>query len=349
MSKTVFAGMSGGVDSSVAAALLKEQGYNVVGVYMKNWTQDIPGFVCPWKEDFQDAKRVAVKLGIELRVFDFESQYKQKVVDYMIDEYKAGRTPNPDIMCNQEIKFKLFLDTALEQGADMIATGHYARIIDDELHEAANKAKDQTYFLYRVNARALSRSLFPIGDFATKEDVRAKAVEFGLPTAQKKDSQGICFVGKVGIKEFLKQYVKAVPGAIIDEKGLTIGQHEGAIFYTIGQRHGLDVGGGLPYYVTHKNMEANVVYVTTDLSDESLWSGNVRLRDAHWINEPPKDKEHKVRLRYRGPLVSCTVSVSGETAILSLDEEQRAIAAGQSAVIYDGDKVLGGGIISDKL
>lgn len=345
--KTVFVGMSGGVDSSVTAALLQAEGYNVVGVYMKNWTQDIPGFICPWKEDFQDAKRVAVRLGIELKVFDFEEDYKQKVVDYMIDEYKSGRTPNPDIMCNQEIKFKLFLDAALEQGADMIATGHYARVKDGQLLTAANAEKDQTYFLYRVTEEALNKTLFPIGEFMSKTEVRAKAAAFKLPTADKKDSQGICFVGKVGIKEFLKQYVTTVPGPIVDHGGATIGEHEGAIFYTVGQRHGLNVGGGLPYYVTHKDMDANTVYVTTDLQDESLWSERIALRDPHWINQVPGDKEYQVRLRYRGPLVECTVEHVGDGVVLLLRDKQRAIAAGQSAVVYDGSCVIGGGLISE--
>lgn len=342
-SKTVFVGMSGGVDSSLTVALLKEQGYRVVGVYMKNWTQDIPGFVCPWKEDFTDAKRVAVHLGIDLEVFDFESEYKQKVVDYMIDEYKAGRTPNPDIMCNQEIKFKLFLEASLENGADMIATGHYARVINGELHTAENLEKDQTYFLYRVNEDALKKSLMPIGDFKTKKEVRAKATELKLPTADKKDSQGICFVGKVGIKEFLKQYVEAAPGPIVDQSGKEIGEHDGAIFYTIGQRHGLNVGGGLPYYVTRKEMKANIVYVTTDLNDQELWAKEVMLEGAHWINSPPdSSKTYKVRLRYRGPLIECQIKDNK----LQLKDEQRALAAGQSAVLYDGTRVLGGGIIS---
>jgi len=353
MSKTVFVGMSGGVDSSLTAALLMEKGYNVVGVYMKNWTQDIPGFICPWKEDYQDAKRVAVKLGIELRLFDFENQYRDKVVDYMIKEYQAGRTPNPDIMCNQEIKFKLFLDTALEQGADLIATGHYAQITRSSsgstgLHVAANSDKDQTYFLYRVTEEALNRSLMPIGEFTSKAEVRARATELDLPTANKKDSQGICFVGKVGIKEFLKQYVKTEPGPIIDANGLNIGTHDGAIFYTIGQRHGLNVGGGLPYYVTHKDMGNNTVFVTTDLQDQSLWSDTVVLRDTHWINaESSSEKSYKVRLRYRGPLVQCKIQPDSENvANLKLVDAQRAIAAGQSAVLYEDTRVMGGGIIS---
>src|SRR5258708_627517 len=196
--KSVYVGLSGGVDSSVSAALLKQQGYNVVGIYMKNWSQDLPGMKCPWKEDYQDAKRVAVQLGIPFKMYDFQKEYRQKVVDYMIVEYKAGRTPNPDIMCNQEVKFKLFLEACLADGADMIATGHYARVTESgELHIAANADKDQTYFLYRVTEDALRHSLMPIGEFVTKADVRAKATELGLATAEKKDSQGICFVGKV--------------------------------------------------------------------------------------------------------------------------------------------------------
>lgn len=343
MSKKVYVGMSGGVDSSVTATLLQQQGYNVVGVYMKNWTQDIPGFVCPWKEDFQDAKRVAVRRGIDLQVFDFEKEYKQNVVDYMIDEYKAGRTPNPDIMCNQEIKFKLFLESALANGADMIATGHYARTSNGQLLTAANAAKDQTYFLYRVTQLALEKTLFPIGGYATKAEVRAIAEEFKLPTAGKKDSQGICFVGKVGIKEFLKQYVDVEPGEIIDGAGAVIGQHEGAIFYTIGQRHGLNVGGGLPYYVSNKNMQTNQVFVTTDLEDESLWASSVSLTDKHWINLAPEaDGAYQVRLRYRGPLVHCTIR--DET--VTLLDPQRAIALGQSAVLYEDNRVVGGGLIS---
>ena len=339
----VYVGMSGGVDSSLTAAILKDQGYIVTGVYMKNWTQDIPGFECPWKDDYQDAKRTAVKLGIDFKVFDFEKDYKQKVVDYMINEYKAGRTPNPDIMCNQEIKFKLFLETSLENGAELIATGHYSRTKNGKLYVAKNKAKDQTYFLYRITQEALGKSLMPIGEFSTKDEVRKEAKKRGLPTADKKDSQGICFVGKVGIKEFLSQYVKTESGLIINQSGKELGEHEGAIFYTIGQRHGLNVGGGLPYYVSSKDMKSNTVYVTTDLNDKNLWSKNINLEDIHWINEKPDEsKKYKVRLRYRGPLVDCQISDKK----LILDDEQKAIAAGQSAVLYDGDQVLGGGIIT---
>ncbi|HTE57729.1 MAG TPA: tRNA 2-thiouridine(34) synthase MnmA [Verrucomicrobiae bacterium] len=344
--QTVYVGLSGGVDSSVTAALLKEQGYHVVGVYMKNWSKDLPGMPCPWKEDYQDAKRVAVQLGIDFKMYDFQVEYQQKVVDYMIAEYQAGRTPNPDIMCNQEVKFRLFLDTALADGADLIATGHYARIQDGQLLVAANAEKDQTYFLCRVTEDALKKSLMPIGDYKTKAEVRALAKKLGLTTAEKKDSQGICFVGKVGIRDFLSQYVTTELGVIKEQHGVAIGEHDGAIFYTIGQRHGLNVGGGLPYYVTGKDMAKNEVYVTTNLNDENLWKQELALTDVHWINgQPNLDKKYQVRTRYRAPLVSCTIEQADTGIRLILDEQVRAITPGQSAVIYDKDTVLGGGIV----
>ncbi len=348
--KTVYVGMSGGVDSSVTAALLKEQGYKVVGVYMKNWTKDLPGFACPWKEDYQDAKRVATQLGIPFKTFDFEKQYRQKVVDYMVAEYKAGRTPNPDIMCNQEIKFKLFLETSLADGADLIATGHYSKIKDGQLFVAANKDKDQSYFLYRVTDEALNKSLMPIGEFKTKVEVRALAKKLGLSTADKKDSQGICFVGKVGIREFLENELgPQKAGKILDDTGKTIGQHDGAIFYTIGQRHGLDVGGGMPYYVTGKNMKKNEVYVTTDLSDSSLWHKSAKLAEVHWINDEPKTaKGLHVRTRYRAPLIKVDdlKKLDNKTWQIEFKDEVRALTAGQSAVIYEDDRVVGGGIVA---
>ena len=341
----VYVGMSGGVDSSLTAALLVEQGYDVTGVYMKNWTQDLPGMKCPWADDLADAKRVAVQLGINFKVFDFENEYKQKVVDYMIDEYKAGRTPNPDIMCNQEVKFKIFLETSLEDGADMIATGHYAQVKNGVLKMAVDANKDQTYFLYRVTGEALQKTLFPLGGYK-KPDVRIMAQERGLFTAAKKDSQGICFVGKVGIREFLSQYVEQVPGEIIDKKsGKVLGHHDGAIFYTLGQRHGLDLGGGLPYYVVGKDMDKNEVYVTTDLNDETLWKEDVQLDNVHWINDTPPAGVYQVRIRHRAPLIDAELTYDNDMVVLRLRDEQRAVASGQSIVIYQADICLGGGII----
>ncbi len=352
MVKKVFVGMSGGVDSSVTAALLKEQGYDVTGVYMKNWSKDLPGHVCPWKEDYQDAKRVAVQLGIPFKLYDFENDYRDIVVDYMIEEYKAGRTPNPDIMCNQEIKFKLFLKAALADGADMIATGHYARIVRGqdgraELHAGLDPNKDQSYFLCRVTEDALSKSLMPIGDFH-KPEVRELARKYGLATAEKKDSQGICFVGKVGIKDFLQQYVTAEPGKIIDQHNLVVGAHDGALFYTIGQRQGLGVGGGLPYYVVGKDMSKNEVYVTTDLQDKRLWNDMLELTGLHWINEPAsKDGKYKLRTRYRAELLEalCLDKMENGNWRVKLKDEVRALTAGQSAVIYEDDRVVGSGIV----
>jgi len=347
MAKKVFVGMSGGVDSSVTAALLIRQGYDVTGIYMKNWSQDLPGFDCPWKEDYQDAKRVAVQLGIPFKMYDFEKEYRNRVVDYMLEGYKAGLTPNPDIMCNQEVKFKLFLNAALADGADMIATGHYARSKDGQLLTGIDANKDQSYFLYRVTSDALSKSLMPIGDFE-KPQIREIAKELGLATAEKKDSQGICFVGKVGIKEFLQQFVTTEPGRIMDQFGHDIGEHEGALFYTIGQRHGLNVGGGLPYYVVGKDMDKNEVYVTTDLQDDRLWKQSLRLTGLHWINEAPQpDKQYSVRTRYRAPLVATKkLTFQDEDHVtIELSEEVRAITPGQSAVIYEGERVVGGGIV----
>lgn len=343
----VYVGMSGGVDSSLTAALLKEQGYDVTGVYMKNWTEDLPGMKCPWADDLADAKRVAVQLGIDFKVFDFEKEYKHKVVDYMIEEYKLGRTPNPDIMCNQEVKFKLFLEAAVEDGADVIATGHYARVKDGKLLQAVDTNKDQTYFLYRVTGEALKKSLFPLGEY-TKPTVREMAKERGLFTANKKDSQGICFVGKVGIRDFLSQYVEQTPGDVIDKKtNKILGRHDGAIFYTLGQRHGLDVGGGLPYYVVGKSMDKNEVYVTTDLNDNTLWREAITLSSAHWINDAPSDGEYDIRVRHRAPLKKAKL-IGGEDGDVSLQliDPERAVASGQSVVIYDGDICIGGGIVA---
>ena len=253
--------MSGGVDSSVTAALLKQQGYSVTGVYMKNWTASVAGYSCSWKTDFQDAKRVAVQLDIPFKVYDFELQYRQQVVAVM--------------------------QTALDDGADMIATGHYARLVGGKLFRAQDSNKDQTYFLYRVSAKALSQTIMPLGTY-TKPQIRSIAKHLNLATADKKDSQGICFIGEIPIAEFLvAELGPQTTGPIIDQNGKLVGTHDGAILYTIGQRHGLHVGGGLPYYVTGKDIMRNKIFVTTDLQDEQLWRHSIDLGDIHWINGPP--------------------------------------------------------------
>ncbi|MCA1807620.1 MAG: tRNA 2-thiouridine(34) synthase MnmA [Actinobacteria bacterium] len=348
--KRVYVGMSGGVDSSLSAAMLVEQGYDVTGAYMKNWSEDLPGFSCPWQEDYEDAMRVAVQLGIDFKLYDFQSEYRQKVVDYMIEGYKQGITPNPDIMCNQEIKFKLFLDTALSSGADVIATGHYARTKNGRLYAGLDTNKDQSYFLYRVSSQALEKSIFPLGDM-DKPSVRKEAKRRGLATAEKKDSQGICFIGDVGIEDFLRQFVETEPGEIIDSSSnKVLGEHDGALFYTIGQRHGLGIGGGLPYYVVGKNMQKNEVYVSNNIDDERLWTEQMHISAPHWISEPPKEATtYRVRVRHRGALNACTISLDDPSQpIINLKDPLRAVAAGQSAVLYDGEQVIGGGIIATR-
>lgn len=347
VAKKVYVGMSGGVDSSVTAALLVEQGYDVTGVYMKNWSQDLPGMKCPWAEDLADAKRVAVQLDIDFKVFDFENDYREKVVQYMIDDYKLGRTPNPDIMCNQEVKFKLFLDAALEDGADMISTGHYARVEHTQpdigvLKMAKDENKDQTYFLYRVSGEALARVLFPLGGY-TKDEVREMAKTRGLWTASKKESMGVCFVGNVGMREFLSQYVQTSLGDIVEkETGRVLGRHDGAIFYTLGQRHGLELGGGLPYYVVGKDMAKNEVYVSQNISDTSIVRRSVSLHALHWINDPATTNQSiTARVRHRGQLIGATLN----GRMLTLETAERAITPGQSVVLYLDKTVLGGGIV----
>lgn len=366
----VFVGMSGGVDSSVSALLLKEQGYEVVGIYMKNWSKDLPGMKCPWAEDLADAKRVAVKLGIPFEVWDFEEAYREKVVEYMLAEFRAGNTPNPDVMCNEEIKFKLFYEKAMARGADFIATGHYARTAGNDLStgirlgqaarsgprkvipavptllRAVDENKDQTYFLYRISDEALSHTLFPIGGML-KPDVKKLAEEKGLHNAYKKESMGVCFVGEVGMKDFLKEYIDIQPGEIREiESEKVLGYHEGAVFYTIGQRHGLylsgnagEVNDGLPYYVVKKDLAKNVVYVSKNLNHEAIWTRELELGEV--VARVGSFSDVLVRLRHRAPLVPAKF----DSEKLIFEKEIKRPASGQSAVLYDGEICLGGGII----
>ena len=352
----VFVGMSGGVDSSVSAALLVEQGYDVTGVYMKNWSRDLPGMKCPWAEDLADAKRVAVKLGIPFEVWDFEDAYREKVVEYMLSEFKKGNTPNPDVMCNQEIKFKLFFEKAIESGADFIATGHYARIGQfghpkiPVLMRSVDENKDQTYFLYRISEEAVSHTLFPIGKMM-KPEVKKLAAEHGLHNAYKKESMGVCFVGEVGMKDFLKEYIDIEPGEIREmESDKVLGYHEGAVFYTIGQRHGLYLDGekgvvndGMPYYVVKKDIKENIVYVSKNINSDLLWTKELKLKDVLFRSVPQElSGAIMVRLRHRAPLIP--VTFDGE--MLHFEDEIKRPASGQSAVLYNSEICLGGGIIA---
>lgn len=353
MKGRVFLGMSGGVDSSVSAVLLREQGYDVIGIYMKNWSEDLPGMQCPWAEDLADAKRVAVGLNIDFEVWDFEQEYKRRVVDYMLDEFKHGRTPNPDVVCNELVKFKLFYERAIEHGADYIATGHYARNergAEPKLFRAVDENKDQTYFLYRMSDAALNRTIFPLGGLK-KPEVKAYAREKGLDVANKKESMGVCFVGEVGMKDFLGRYVDAEPGEIREqESDKVLGHHDGAIFYTLGQRHGLYLGGGLPYYVVGKDLAQNIVYVSKNLNHPGLWAEELELTSMHYragfsVEQIAKLPELKVRLRHRAPLVPARLEVTAKSVRLVFAEPIKHPAPGQSAVLYNGEVCLGGGVV----
>ncbi len=343
--KKVFVGMSGGVDSSVAVALLKDQGYDVHGVFMQGWQN--PHFECTWKEDRQDAARVAGILDIPFRVLDFSREYYEKVVAYLIAEYKAGRTPNPDVMCNKEIKFGLFYDWARANGADFISTGHYIRRDDDSLLVAKDANKDQTYFLWTLTPEIIAHSLFPVGEY-TKPEVRKIAEKYNLPTASKKDSQGICFVGKGSIADFLREHIKTTRGGIHTTDGQKIGEHDGLELFTIGQRHGIGAPGGSgdPYYVSAKDASTGTLTVAQGEDDPALYKKEIAYHSANWLCATP-DVAHlgftcEARIRYRAPLASCIVY---ENRVI-FDKPQRAIAPGQSIVFYRNGELLGGGVIS---
>jgi tRNA-specific 2-thiouridylase len=343
---TVFVAMSGGVDSSVVAALLKQRGFRVVGVFMKPWQP--AGFSCMWHRDREDALRVASVLDIPLETWDFSHEYKKKVTRYMLDGYRRGMTPNPDVMCNKEIKFGFFFERARKEGADYIATGHYAQTKNGKLFKAKDTNKDQTYFLWTLSHWHLERTLFPVGDM-TKPQVRALAKRLQLPVFDKKDSQGVCFVGQLDVKDFLKSHIKPRQGKIVHVDGCVIGEHDGAYFYTIGQRHGLDIrDGGGPYFVVSKDVKKNVIVVGTE---RDLMRREVHITDVHWIGgiAPKFPARVMVKIRYRTPSASATLSsdLSDGKACgrLVFTRPQRAITPGQSAVFYRGRTILGGGII----
>jgi tRNA-specific 2-thiouridylase len=348
----VFVGVSGGVDSAVSLALLTKN-QDVKAIFMRNWSKDLPGFQCPWKEDWHDAQSVALSLSKPIELWDFEKDYKDKVVDYLISEYKAGRTPNPDIICNQEIKFKVFLDHALEAGADKVATGHYARIYKDEkgrkwLKAAKDKTKDQSYFLARISQEALNRTIFPLGELE-KSEVRKLAEEFRLPVASKKDSVGICFVGEVGITDFLKNFIALKAGPIIDiATKQEIGQHEGSELYTIGQRHGLHLSNSkdLPYYVTNKDTKQNIVYVSSDISAKEAWTDSITLTDIHLPTAPEKElteyQNLSLRIRHLGKLeeIESLQKTKNKEYVIKLKEKIKTPAPGQTGVIYTQDELV---------
>ncbi|MBU0646618.1 tRNA 2-thiouridine(34) synthase MnmA [Patescibacteria group bacterium] len=342
----VLVGMSGGVDSSVTAALLLEQGYEVIGGFMKNWSEDIDceGAGCTWREDRRDATKVAARLGIPLHTFDFEKEYRRDVVDYMFKEFEAGRTPNPDVMCNKFVKFDLFMKEADKLGCDFVATGHYARIKDGKILAGKDKNKDQTYFLWAIPPEVLPRVLFPVGEL-TKPEVRQKAKELDLPTADKKDSTGICFIGEIDVNEFLKTRIPENLGRIITTSGEVVGEHKGLTFYTIGQRQGLNIGGtGIPYYVVEKRPDTNELVVGSE-SHPALFRQELTATDLNWFNQPETPFNCQARIRYRQPLQACVIESIADTAKVKFKDSQRAVTAGQSIVFYDGEEMIGGGII----
>ncbi|HZW67148.1 MAG TPA: tRNA 2-thiouridine(34) synthase MnmA [Pseudogracilibacillus sp.] len=348
----VVIGMSGGVDSSVAALMLKEQGYDVVGVFMKNWDDTDESGVCTATVDYEDVVRVAEQIDIPYYSVNFEKEYWDKVFTYFLDEYKQGRTPNPDVMCNKEIKFKAFLDYALSIGADYVATGHYAQVNRKngrvELLRGRDESKDQSYFLNQLSSDVLEKVLFPLGHLE-KSDVRKIAEENNLATAHKKDSTGICFIGEKNFKEFISEYLPAQPGEMQTMAGEVKGMHDGLMYYTIGQRHGLGIGGeGEPWFVVGKNIEENILYVEQSSRNEYLYSDSLLASDLNWVNEVA-DSFHctaKFRYRQKDSGVHVTIQKDGR-ALVVFDELQRAITPGQAVVFYDGDLCLGGGTIDE--
>ena len=363
--KRAFVGLSGGVDSAVSAGLLKNAGFDVTGVFIKVWQPD--WIECNWKEERRDAMRVAAHFDIPFVTLDLDKEYKQDVIDYMIREYSAGRTPNPDVMCNRYVKFGGFLKWAMEQGADFVATGHYAQVRKSgdkyELLKGADNNKDQSYFLWTLNQKDLPHILFPVGHLQ-KTEVRLLATKLGLPNAKKKDSQGLCFIGKVDVKEFLSHYIKTKKGNVLNEKGEIIGSHNGAIFFTKGERHGFIISNKTPndepYYVVDKNVEQNTITVSNKIGGLlPQREKQVTISNVNWVsgNLPDFDFENSTKInpsnfplqarsRYRQELSNvCIVSTNISSVTLEFEKPQDILSLGQSLVIYDGEKCVGGGVI----
>jgi len=360
MSRKVVVGLSGGVDSSVTAMLLKQQGYEVTGLFMKNWEDDDDDEYCSSKQDLIDAVAVADKLDIEIEAVNFSKEYKDRVFANFLAEYEAGRTPNPDILCNAEIKFKAFLDHAMEMGADLIATGHYAQVRENPLRaghyqllKADDGSKDQSYFLHRLNQAQLSKTLFPLGKYL-KREVREMAREIGLANAEKKDSTGICFIGERPFQEFLQRYLPKKPGDIKTPEGKTVGQHDGLMYYTLGQRQGLKIGGsrdsnGEPWFVAAKDMVNNELIVVQGHDHPLLLNDGLKAGQLHWISgeEPETNWVYAAKTRYRQPDAPCEIdAINAEEVDIRFGQKQWAITPGQSAVVYESNVCLGGGIIT---
>ncbi|MDB5821997.1 MAG: mnmA [Herminiimonas sp.] len=364
--KKVVIGMSGGVDSSVAAWMLKQQGYEVIGLFMKNWEDDDDSEYCSTRQDWIDAVSVADVIGVDIEAVNFAAEYKDRVFAEFLREYQAGRTPNPDVLCNAEIKFKAFLDHALKLGADLIATGHYARVrqVDTgpdagsfQLLKALDGSKDQSYFLHRLNQSQLSKTLFPLGEIR-KTEVRKIAEEIGLPNARKKDSTGICFIGERPFRDFLNRYLSYTPGPMKTPEGEVVGEHVGLSFYTLGQRKGIGIGGmrshknadgtSDAWYVARKDIEANTLYVVQGHDHPWLLSSQLSADQMSWISGMPPDAgAYSAKTRYRQADMSCAQQALADDRFeLRFETPQWAVTPGQSAVLYRDDVCLGGGIIS---
>lgn len=358
--KKIVVGLSGGVDSSVTALLLKEQGYEVTGLFMKNWEDDDTDEYCSSKQDLIDAVSIADKIGIDIEAVNFSAEYKDRVFANFLSEYKAGRTPNPDILCNAEIKFRAFLDHAMDMGADLIATGHYAQVRENplkpglfQLMKADDGSKDQSYFLYRLNQAQLSKTLFPLGQML-KREVREIARKAGLINAEKKDSTGICFIGERPFQEFLSKYLPREPGDIKTPEGKLLGRHEGLMYYTLGQRQGLKIGGsresnGEPWFVAAKDMENNVLTVVQGHEHSLLLNDGLLASQLTWIDteQPITNWVYAAKTRYRQPDAPCEIDALTDSQVeIKFGQKQWAITPGQSAVVYESNVCLGGGIIT---